>query len=336
VIETLSSTPAGPSAADADADGAGPAPGASGRPAWAWTAPPPSAAAAAVVAVALIGAYAPNVRNLVTIWNREPNYSHGFLVLPVALVILWRRWAGDGEGRSQAPPALVPSPWGWAGLVAVLAARAFCYERGLEWTETATLLPAVACLVLALGGWPLLRRIWPAVAFLVFLFPLPVGVNGFLSLPLQRLAATASGMLLRLSGLWVASEGNRLLVGEDQLEVAAVCNGLSMLMTLAATVATMITLVPMDTWKRVVLLLSIIPVALASNVLRIVETAWSYRLFGAAVGGHFAHDAAGWLMMPTALALVGLELALLSWLVIREEEEVVTRPDFVGRRRQRA
>jgi exosortase len=282
------------------------------------------------VAAALAWAYAPNLRSLVSTWNREPNYSHGFLVLPVALMILWRRWS---EGT---PPAMAPRRWAWVALAAVLAARAVCYERGYEWSETATLLPAVACLVLALGGWPLMRRVWPAVAFLVFLFPLPQGVNNLLSLPLQQLAATASGMLLRLSGLWVVSEGNQLLVGGDPLEVAAVCNGLSMLMTLAATVATMITLVPMATWKRVVLLLSIIPVALVSNILRIVETAWCYRALGATAGWHFAHDAAGWLMMPTALALVGLELALLSWLVVAEEEVVVARPDLLVRRRRPA
>ena len=46
-----------------------------------------------------------------TIWNRDPNYSHGFLVVPVALVILWRRWV-EAE-----PLALEPSPWGWVGLV---------------------------------------------------------------------------------------------------------------------------------------------------------------------------------------------------------------------------
>ena len=33
---------------------------------------------------------------------------------------------------------------------------------------------------------------------------------------------------------------------------------------------------------------------------------------------HWAHDWAGWLMMPLALVLVGLELGILSWLVPKE------------------
>jgi exosortase len=283
--------------------------------------------ALAVVAIALGWAYAPNLRSLVTTWNQEPNYSHGFLVLPVALVIVWRRWV------EEEPPAIMPSWWGWAGLVGMLIVRAVCYERGAEWTETATLLPVIACLTLAAGGWPLLRRVWPAIAFLVFLLPLPLRVNSILAQPLQRVATTWSTALLKLTGLWVVAEGNVILVGGDQLEVAAACNGLSMLMCLAATVAAMTILVPMAVWKRVALFLSIIPIALVSNVLRIAATAWCYHLFGAKVGGHFAHDAAGWLMMPVALILVGLELALLSWLVIEVEELPAGRPDHLLRRR---
>jgi exosortase/archaeosortase family protein len=89
----------------------------------------------------------------------------------------------------------------------------------------------------------------------------------------------------------------------------------------------------MAPWKRVVLFLSIIPIALISNILRISATAWCYYLFGAKMGEHFAHDAAGWLMMPVALILVGLELSLLSWIIVEVEELPAARPDRLLRRR---
>jgi len=280
----------------------------------------PFAAMAAVLA-ALMWAYWPNIRYLVGVWNHDPNYSHGYLVIPVALLILWRRWT-DGT-----PPEPRQSLWGWVALVLALASRALFYERGSDWTETATLLPVVACLTWAAGGWPLLRTAWPAIAFLVFLFPLPLAINSILAQPLQRVATMGTMVMLKLSGLWALAEGNVIVVGSDTLEVAAACNGLSMLMCLAATVAAMTLLIKMEIWKQLVLLASIVPIALASNILRITATAWCYHLFGAEVGGHFAHDAAGWLMMPTALVLVGLELAILSRLIIAEEEIPVERAD---------
>jgi exosortase len=329
VIETLSASPADSSSAalpasQTPASGTDePRPPVPGRGFLA-----PRYFALAVVVVVLGWSYAPNLGSLVDTWNRDPNYSHGFLVVPVALVILWRRWV-EAESR-----AIRPAWWGWLALGGALVVRAACYERGAEWSETATLLLVVASLTLAAGGWPLLRTVWPAIAFLVFLLPLPQSINGLLSQPLQSVATLGSCALLKLMGLWVVAEGNVILVGADSLEVAAACNGLSMLMCLAATVTAMTLLVAMAPWKRVVLLVSIIPVALISNILRITATAWCYHLFGSAVGGHFAHDAAGWLMMPMALVLVGSELALMSWLFVQGEELPVNRPDLLLRRRK--
>jgi exosortase len=124
-------------------------------------------------------------------------------------------------------------------------------------------------------------------------------------------------------------EGNVIVIGNERLEVAAACNGLSMLMSLAATVSATASLVPMANWKRIVLLPSIIPIALGSNVLRIAATAWCYYKFGAVLGNKYAHDAAGWLMMPTAMVLVWLELVIMSWLVV-EGDESRTAGDMLG------
>ena len=37
-------------------------------------------------------AYWPNLQYLYTIWDNEPNYSHGILVIPIALVIFFSGW----------------------------------------------------------------------------------------------------------------------------------------------------------------------------------------------------------------------------------------------------
>ena len=274
------------------------------------------------VATTLGWAYEPNLVSLYHAWN-EPEYTHGFLVVPIALVILWKRWPGPDDPR--------PAHWwpGWALVLAALAARACFHERGSTWNESATLLPVVVGLAFARLGWRTMRRAWPAFAFLIFLYPLPPQVNAALSQPLQSLATTLSCNLLRLTGLWVMPEGNVIMVGNQRLEVAVACNGLSMLMSLAATVAATASLVPMANWKRILLLLSIIPIALISNVLRIAATAWCYYEFGADVGGKYAHDLAGWLMMPTAMLLVALELGIASWLII-ESEEVERTTDRLG------
>jgi exosortase/archaeosortase family protein len=67
-------------------------------------------------------------------------------------------------------------------------------------------------------------------------------------------------------------------------------------------------------------------VALLCNVLRIAATAWATHLAGHAVEA--AHDWAGLAMMPVALALMWLELRILSWVFVEVEPGPVglTRP----------
>lgn len=282
--------------------------------------------AAVAITVSLIFAYAPNLLYLITIWNNEPNYSHGFLVAPIALVILWRRLTDSPINWST-----IRTPrWSWALLAALLLGRALIYERGMQWLESASIIPVTACLTLVLGGWPLLVRAWPAIAFLVFMLPLPPAINTMVSLPLQRVATIGSCFALQLTGLWVVPSGNVITLntpgGPQQLEVAMACNGLSMLMTLAATVTATVILIPMPPWKRVVVLLSALPIALLSNIVRIVATGWCYYYMDGARAREVAHDWSGYLMMPLALLLVGLELWILGWLFNDAEAREADQP----------
>lgn len=290
------------------------------------------AVAAATLVLGL--AYAPNFRDLCTTWSRDADYAHGYLVIPIALVVLWRRLS---DCKPDLKPPAVSAPWlGWLFLAVVLAIRAVAYERSSQWVESATMLPAIACLAWIFGGWPFLRLVWPAIAFLIFMLPLPQAINNLVSLPLQRIAATGSCFLLQLSGLWSIQQGNVIHLktphGIEQLDVARACSGLRMLMTLAATVAATIILIPLPTWQRITLLLSAVPIALVTNMMRIVATGWClYRAWPR----QLAHDWSGYFMMPLGLVLVLLELKVLSWLVPDEDESDEDQKPFLPTLNQR-
>jgi len=176
------------------------------------------------------------------------------------------------------------------------------------------------------------------VVFLVFMLPLPPSANNLIALPLQRIATLGSVFVTQLTGLWAIDEGNVITLRDHSgalktLEVAQACNGLSMLMTLAATVTAIIILFPLANWKRIVVLASAIPIALLSNIVRIVATGWCYYLIDGERAKKIAHDWTGiLLMMPLAVILVWLELLLLSWLVddSPSSDEDIDRPIFPG------
>jgi exosortase len=276
------------------------------------------ALAIGAVVLCLACSFLPEFGELARTWRTNPNYSHGYAVIPIALFIAWR-------AMRTGPPVEVRSDyaWGLALIVVALVVRAVADDRGMRWVDMVMLLPVVAGIVLGFGGRELLRRTWPAIAFLVFMMPLPERLNSVLSRPLQGVAASGSASFLRLCGVWVLVEGNDLVLGVDHLEVAAVCNGLSMLMSLATTVAATTLLLPLAVWKRAFLLLSVIPISLACNILRIAATAWCYQRFGPEFGSKYAHDAAGWFMMPTAILAVAIEIKILDWLVAHEQPAAV-------------
>ena len=282
---------------------------------------PPGAWAAAAVAAALVASYLPPLERLVQTWWHEPSYSHGFLVLPIAAYVLWLR--SDQLGKV----AIRPSVLGWAALAAILAVRWVLYDRNELWMEQATIPLAAASLVLAFGGWGLLWWAAPGLLFSLLMLPLPPRINLILAAPLQTIATIASAGILAMSGLPVLSEGHIIFVGTEPLEVARACNGLSMLLSFVTLIVAVVLLArDRPTWERIVLLVSTIPIALISNILRIVVTAWCYYVFGPrsvvnygfgkTTVGDLGHDAAGWGMMPIALVFVWLELMVLSWLIV--------------------
>lgn len=272
-------------------------------------------------------AYLPNLAHLWAVWSHEPNYSHGFLVGPVALALAWQRRGilARGEGRRA-------RGWAWgAGLLAVsMAARAWLYQRGEIWLENLTFLGALTGALWASGGRRALAWSWPALVFLLFLFPLPGRIDGMLAMPLQRVATIGSATLLQLLGAPVLVEGNVLIVAEQRLEVARACNGLSMMMSLVCLVTAAVFLVEAPLWKRAALLAMAAPIAVLSNVLRITATGLCFLAWPGEVVEKYAHDWAGYAMMPVGFGLILLAMRLLSWLVV--EERVSTRrvPVFGG------
>ncbi len=274
----------------------------------------PTAAIAAVVAVvaALAWSFLPNERYLYDTWRHDDNYSYGFLVVPISLWIAWNRRA-----RLDLT-SIKPRFWALIPLIALLAARHVLFGRNEMWIETVLLLPVVATIVLLLGGTRLVLWATPSLLFLAFMFPLPTRINGVLSTRLQGFATVASCWTLQLLGKPAISEGNVIFIGSDTLEVARACNGLSMLLTFIALIVAVSLLIDRPIWQRIVLLLSSIPIALVCNIIRITVTALCYTVFGHALVEKYAHDVAGWLMMPLALVFVWIELSLMNWLIIEE------------------
>jgi len=185
--------------------------------------------------------------------------------------------------------------------------------------EMESFIPALAGLFLLVGGWKLLKWAGPAIAFLVFMYPLPGFLDGGLLAPLQRIATLSSTYALQTLGMPTYSQGNTIIIGgEIPLGVVDACSGLRMLTIFVALAVAIILVTDRPIWERIIIVLSAVPIALAVNIVRITVTGILYVTAGSELANKVFHDLAGWVMMPMALGILYVEFQILSHLLIDE------------------
>jgi len=244
----------------------------------------------------------------------KPDYSHAFLVPVFAGYVAWTR-------RALAPKAVSwPDTRGiWFILgAAVLFPVAGQLNIGKEWLQGVSFILSLFGATLLLGGTRAVIWLWPSLGFLIFLFPLPYAVEHYLGWQLQRTAAIGAGYALQTIGYPTYCEGVILHCQDHILEVQHACNGLSMLLTFAALSVGMIMVVQRPWFDRGLILVSAVPIAVFSNILRIAATGVLYNAAGKEMGDRIFHDFAGWMMMPLALAILLLELKILDWVFLED------------------
>jgi exosortase/archaeosortase family protein len=69
-------------------------------------------------------------------------------------------------------------------------------------------------------------------------------------------------------------------------------------------------------FEKLMVLLGIVPIAIAANVMRITATGMGYVWFTDKNTLEFLHDFHGWMMMPIGLVLLGVEVWVLKKLVM--------------------
>jgi exosortase len=263
--------------------------------------------------VAFLWSYWPTIGAMIEAWTSEPDYSHGFLVLPIAIWFLWVR--RDSFPRDGVNRAIV------SGLVAVGLSAGMRWLGGLAYLESMdawSMLLWLAGIVLLLGGWKVLAWSSPSLAFLWFMIPMPFVLESALRQPLQRIATVVSCGSLRILGWPAFAEANVIRMGETRLGVEEACSGLRIFVGIAALAFAYVVLVRRPWWIKALLLLSVLPITLIANSTRIVVTCILYEQVSGEAAHRFSHDTAGLVMIPFAAALFGLLLWYLSALVRQE------------------
>lgn len=239
-------------------------------------------------------------------WIGNEDYSHGILVPVVSLFLAWqaRHWMAAAGIESS-----------WLGLAVVLVGL-LLYGVG----ELATLFVVhhislwIVIVGLVVGGIGIraVREIMFPLGYLLTAIPLPNFLYAGLSSKLQLWSSALGVGCLQLIGVTAFLEGNVIDLGPVQLQVVEACSGIRYLFPLTALALLCAYLFKDRMWKRVVLVLSAIPISIFVNGFRIGMIGALVEWTGQGAAEGFSHFFEGAVLFMVSLGLLVVEMWLLA------------------------
>ena len=251
----------------------------------------------AVALTAVAGAYWGTLADIVSIWSRSGTFTHGFLIVPVVVYLVWQQRVELQKITPRpAPLALLflggmVALWWLAQLLAVNAMQHFAVVM---------MIPAT---FLVLLGSAVMKRLLFPMAYLLFAVPF----GEFLVPSLQDITATMTVKALQFTGIPVLWEERFFYIPSGTFEVAEACSGVRYLIASLALGTLYAYISYRSLWRRAVFIALSAVVPVLANGMRaygivMIAHLSDYKL---AVGvDHFIY---GWVFF-------GAVMLLLFWL----------------------
>jgi exosortase len=233
-------------------------------------------------------------------WSLDGNYSHGWLVVPLALYLAWER-----RDRLSALP-LAPSRWGLTLIAAALALLAAGTIAAETFSTRISLVLMIVGVIWFVAGARHVRTLWFPLAFLLLMIPIPMIIFNRVAFPLQLVASEFGGRALALVDIPFFREGNLIELEQTSLNVAEACSGIRSLVSLFTLSIIYGYFTTSSVGTRVVLALSTIPIAIVTNGLRVASTGIAVHYFGSEAAEGVFHESAGMAVFVAAAGCLAL------------------------------
>lgn len=208
-------------------------------------------------------------------------------------------------------------------LLGCVALQGLSLAAGVGFTSGVALIGTIPAVLLAIGGWPLVRAYAGPLLLLAFAVPLPMVWVAELTLSLKLWAAGAAVSFVNVwPGLGATLVGSQVVLPPDVfgdapgiVGVDDACSGLRSLATLTWVACLFACVRPLTPVRRLIVAAAALPLALACNVARIAVLLIVGDAFGLGTikEGSLAHDSLGVLAFALALAaLFTIERAVVA------------------------
>jgi exosortase len=272
-----------------------------------------------------IGLYLQVIIGLVGDWWVDSNYSHGFLVPLVSAYLVWKK--KDKLITLERKKSYLGFLIFLLGLGIYIIGTA-----GAEYFSARfSLIIVLFGLVYYLNGKEWAKELLFPVGFLVFMVPIPNVIYYAIAFPMQMLSSKLTQNVLHFIGLPSVRQGNIILLPNYSMEVAEACSGLRSLVSLLALGAFFAYITfprEPDTrksdLKRLILFLSVFPIAIGANIFRILITAIGAYMISPKLAEDFLHKLSGlvvFLISVLLLFIVSLIIKFFSRKRIKTTQE---------------
>lgn len=265
-------------------------------------------AAGAVVAIVLL-LFWPTTASMIEIWRHSDTFQHCFLVVPIALWLIW------GERARLAATSLRPF---WPGLLALGAAGAawtFGQLASAQVISHFALIAMVPAVIATVFGFGWLRVLWFPLAFLFFAVPFGEALVPLL----MDWTADFTVAAMRLSGVPVYREGMHFVIPSGNWSVIEACSGIKFLIASLMAGSLYAWLMYRSPARRLGFMVASIVVPLLANWLRAYAIVMIGHISNNRLMTNEDHIVFGWI-------LFGAIMLLMYWLGARWREDQAAAP----------
>ncbi|MCA9400504.1 MAG: exosortase [Candidatus Omnitrophica bacterium] len=231
-------------------------------------------------------------------FTKDTYYSHGWLVPFVTLYLIWQK----KDELSQAVKK--ESKWGFPLIIIGLGLHLVSTILRIYFTSGFSMLIVLVGIILYCFGREVMRIVVFPVAFLAFMIPLPMVMIANISFKMKMFAAEIAAVLLNNMGLQAIRHGSIIKMRNAMVVVDDVCSGLRSLISLTALGSIFAYWMKGPMVKRIVLFLSTVPIAVVTNVCRVIVLSCISEIWGAEKATGFVHDATGYMVFVLAFILL--------------------------------
>ncbi len=243
-----------------------------------------------------------HIPTFIWMWGRwfakESYYGHGILIPFVSLYIVWQRKELLKKVKLSSETS------GLVFIAAGLLVHIICTLLRIGFISSFSFVLALYGLILFFFGKEMVRSVLFPLCFLLVMIPLPLVLIGNLTVKLKLFAAQNATFVLNRIGFPSILDGSINRMPNSFTSIGAPCSGLRSLIALLTLGLIFSFFMIVSYFKKGLILLSAIPIALATNILRIIMISIVNDLYGEKIAMGFFHDFSGFLVF--AFAFLGL------------------------------